>query len=68
MPWYQAMGAHCLIHAGFVGVITQNIYLGIAEFILHFFVDIGKCRGEYTYNQDQFLHMQLKFIYMYFVT
>lgn len=59
-PWYQAMSAHCLIHAGAVWLITGSGVLGVLEFILHFFIDTAKCHGALTVNQDQFAHVACK--------
>jgi hypothetical protein len=63
-PWYQAMTAHCFIHAGFVFLITSNIWLGLAEFVVHFITDIKKCWGNITYNEDQFLHIACKVVWV----
>lgn len=56
VPWYQAMGAHALIHAGFVSVLTGSLHLGLAEFAAHFVIDDLKCRGRIGFNVDQLLH------------
>lgn len=60
VPWYQAMTAHASIHAGAVGLITGNIYLGIAEFVAHFSIDYLKCANKLSFNQDQALHIYCK--------
>lgn len=60
VPWYQALGAHSAIHAGFVGVITGSLFLAICEFILHCRIDDAKCAGKISYNQDQALHIACK--------
>jgi hypothetical protein len=60
VPWYQAMAAHCIIHGGFVGVITGSWVFGIGEAVLHFFIDSDKCAGRLSYNQDQFFHFLCK--------
>ena len=65
VPWYQALAAHSAIHAGFVGVITGNIGLAIAEFIAHAFIDDAKCSSHLTYNQDQALHILCKAIWVW---
>lgn len=44
VPWYQALGAHAAIHGGMVVVITGNVRLGLAEFVLHAGIDDLKCR------------------------
>lgn len=60
VPWWQAMGAHAAIHGGFVGLITGLWWLGVAEFVAHFLLDEGKCRGELTFNEDQVFHILFK--------
>jgi|SRR5271156_5963851 len=63
-PWYQAMVAHCFIHAGFVFIITNNIWIGLVELIAHFITDSAKCKGRINYNQDQFIHIAWKIMYV----
>ena len=60
VPWYQALGAHAIIHGGFVLAITGSLTLGIAETVIHFLIDDAKCRGRISYNTDQFLHVVCK--------
>ncbi len=60
VPWYQALGAHAVIHGGFVLAITGSLTLGIAETTVHFLIDDVKCRGRISYNTDQFLHVACK--------
>ncbi|TCT34618.1 DUF3307 domain-containing protein [Martelella mediterranea] len=60
VPWYQALGAHSAIHAGFVGVITNSVWLGLAEFAAHWVIDYEKSAGRLSFNQDQFLHLFCK--------
>lgn len=60
VPWWQALGAHAAIHAGFVGVITGSAALGAAEFIVHFVTDDLKCRGKIGFNADQAIHVVCK--------
>lgn len=60
VPWYQALGAHSIIHGGFVGVITGSLWLGLAETVVHFLIDDAKCAGRISYNTDQSLHIACK--------
>jgi len=60
IPWWQAMIAHCVIHGGFVGIITGSVLLGIAETVLHFIIDYEKCDGQISYNEDQWMHILCK--------
>ena len=66
VPWYQAMGAHTLIHGGFVYLITGSITLGILEVASHFIIDDLKCTGEIDFNLDQALHVLCKMIWVCF--
>ena len=60
VPWYQAMGAHAAIQAGFVWAITGVWWLGAAEFVAHAIIDDAKCTGHISFNQDQALHVACK--------
>lgn len=60
VPWYQAMSAHCSIHAGFVLALTNSPALAVAEFIIHFVADDAKCKGRISYNMDQAIHVGCK--------
>jgi len=59
-PWYQALGAHCLMHAGAVLLITGLWQLAVLEFIAHWVIDMLKCDGVTSLNQDQALHVLCK--------
>jgi hypothetical protein len=60
VPWAQALGAHALIHAGGVWLITGSLWLALAEFVLHAFIDYSKCYGSIGFNTDQSLHVGCK--------
>jgi len=60
VPWFQAMGAHALIHAAGVGILTGSIWLAALEFVAHGVIDDMKCRGRIGFNADQFLHLTCK--------
>ena len=60
VPWYQALGAHSAIHAGFVGIITGSMLLALCELIMHYRIDDAKCAEKISYNQDQALHIACK--------
>jgi hypothetical protein len=63
VPWWIAMSAHCLIHSGAVMLVTHQIPLAIAEFGLHFCIDVLKCRGETNFELDQLMHVLCKVIW-----
>lgn len=60
VPWYQALGAHALIHAGVVGIVTGSVLLGVAELLCHMLIDDLKCGQRIGYNLDQLLHVACK--------
>lgn len=63
VPWQQALGAHALIHAGFVWAITGLWWLGLAEAVAHCAIDDSKCRGRIDFNDDQSYHLICKVIW-----
>lgn len=62
--WFVCMSTHCLIHAGAVWLITGSALLGAIEFVIHWFIDVAKCEGKTTFNQDQALHVLCKVGYV----
>lgn len=62
--WWYIMSAHCMIHAGFVGLITGIWQLGAVEFVWHFIIDLAKCKGKIGYMTDQTLHILCKVFYV----
>lgn len=63
-PWYQALGAHALIHAGMVWAITGTWWMGAIEFFAHAAIDHAKCDGLIGFNTDQALHIGCKLSYV----
>lgn len=63
VPWWQALSAHALIHAGGVFWITKSLSLTALEFIGHALIDHAKCNGQISYNTDQALHFAMKVFY-----
>ncbi len=62
--WAYLMSAHCLIHAGFVWIITGSVVLALAEFFLHLSIDVAKCEGRTSFITDQWLHILTKVAYV----
>lgn len=60
VPWYWIMLAHAFTHGAGVSFVTGNVWLGVAETIAHFFIDLAKCFGITSINQDQLLHIACK--------
>lgn len=63
VPWFQAMGAHALIHAAGVGAITGSVILSLAEFVSHALIDDLKCAGKLSFNGDQAVHVACKVLW-----
>jgi hypothetical protein len=64
VPWWQALGAHAAIHAGFVLAITGSPSLALVELIVHAVTDDMKCRGRISFNVDQAIHVICKVAYV----
>jgi hypothetical protein len=72
VPWYQALAAHAIIHAGAVWLITGIPALGIAEFACHWSIDAWKSTrvssdpdlNAHAYNVDQLLHVLCKLLWV----
>lgn len=62
--WVYLMSAHCLIHAGFVLLISGVVIFAVAEFILHWLIDVVKCEGKTSFAMDQWLHIASKAVYV----
>ena len=64
--WVYWLTAHSLVHGGTVWIITQNIWLGLAETICHWLIDFGKCKNWYGIHQDQSAHIICKLVWALF--
>lgn len=62
--WVYLMSAHCLIHAGFVWLISGSAILALAEFVSHWIIDALKCEGRTSFAADQWLHIATKGLYV----
>ncbi|MGH8455076.1 MAG: DUF3307 domain-containing protein [Nevskiales bacterium] len=62
--WLHVLSAHAAIHGGFVALITQNLWLGLAEFWAHYIIDYGKSEHWYGFHTDQFLHIACKLVWV----
>jgi hypothetical protein len=60
--WGWCMGAHCMIHAGGVYLITGAWQAAVFEFATHWVIDWTKCHGRISFNQDQVFHLIGKLI------
>lgn len=61
--WYRGLLAHALIQSGMVYVITQSLWLALAELVIHAATDYAKCDGRITSNQDQAVHYACKIVW-----
>lgn len=64
VPFYQALGAHALIHGGFVALITGIWWLGVLEVVAHAVIDDAKCTGKIGFNADQLAHLLCKVVWL----
>ncbi len=70
IPWYHILTAHAIVHAGFVGIVTNNFGIALLEFCAHWLIDYGKSDGWYgknkelAYNIDQALHIACKALWV----
>lgn len=63
VPWYWIMAGHAFTHGAGVALVTGSTALGMAETVLHFFIDWLKCKGHTTIGQDQLLHIDCKLLW-----
>jgi len=67
VPWYQALGAHSVMHGGAVWLLTGAPLLGLAETTAHAAIDDAKCTGRISFNTDQSLHIACKAAWAFIV-
>ncbi len=58
--WPYWLTAHALIHGGVVALVTGRWELGLAEAVLHWLIDFGKCENWYGIHEDQSMHLVCK--------
>lgn len=61
--WKIALPAHAWIQGLAVYLITGSIVLFVVEFLSHTYIDYVRCKGGFTFGQDQAVHLILKVIY-----
>ena len=64
VPYWQAMGAHVIIHGAIVAFVTGIWWLFFAEAAIHWLTDDAKCTGKISYNQDQAIHLACKVLWL----
>jgi hypothetical protein len=71
VPWWYWLTAHSFVHGAMVGVImkwygvAEPIALGfaIAETVVHWLIDWGKCEKLFNIHMDQGLHIICKLLW-----
>jgi hypothetical protein len=66
--WPHLLTAHSLHHGLMVFLVTQKLSLGIAETVVHWLTDFGKCEKWFGFHTDQALHVGVKFLWVYLIT
>lgn len=64
VDWYYWMSAHAITHGFGVGIITGSVWIGLAETILHWLIDWGKCEKLYGLHTDQIAHFACKLVWV----
>ncbi len=68
VPWYYWLTSHAFLHGAAVGVIFRwmnfdwNVVTAVAmaETVIHWFTDYGKCEKWYSLHVDQAIHISCK--------
>ena len=61
--WVWFLSAHAIIHGGLVFMATQSLLIGVLEVVVHWIVDLLKCKKFLTIKTDQYLHIISKVIW-----
>ena len=62
-PWPYWLVGHAFGHGAAVYLVTDSLLLGVAEVVLHTFIDFLKCENKISFHTDQFLHLVCKVLY-----
>jgi len=65
--WHYWLTAHALVHGGAVAIVTGSLGLGIAETVVHWVTDFGKCENWYGIHTDQGIHVGSKVMWWMFL-
>jgi hypothetical protein len=68
VPWFYWLTAHAVLHGAAVGAVVRWFgfdwdtvaVLAVAETLVHWGIDFGKCEGWYGIARDQGLHVACK--------
>jgi len=58
--WIWVLSAHAAIHAGMVWILTGCGWLGLAEFVLHWLIDLFRIEKKISFQTDQLGHLLSK--------
>lgn len=62
--WWHLLTAHAILHGGVVGLITGSVWLGLIEYVLHWWIDLAKNEKKTNLEQDQALHVLCKLLWV----
>ena len=62
--WPWLLSAHACTQGLMVYLITQRISLGLAETVIHWLCDFGKCEKWYGFHADQLIHIISKAVFV----
>lgn len=62
--WPLMLTYHAMIQGFIVYFITNMIFFGVVETIVHWLIDYGKMKGYYNFNQDQAFHILCKCLWV----
>ncbi|HJZ60073.1 MAG TPA: DUF3307 domain-containing protein [Gemmataceae bacterium] len=68
VPWYYWLTAHALLHGLAVGTVVRwfgydwplAVGFALAEFVVHWLIDLAKCEKLFNIHIDQLLHALCK--------
>ena len=66
--WFWILFMHACVHGGMVAYATGYVYLGLAEIVLHMWIDYSKTEGRFgsgpkAHIRDQQLHILCKMLW-----
>jgi hypothetical protein len=67
-PWWLHMGAHGLINAGGVYLVTGSVAASICEAMVHPIIDLLKLRRTIGAVTDQIIHLMCRALYAWYCT
>lgn len=61
--WPWVLTAHAVTHGLGVGIVTGRLGPAVAETVVHWVIDFGKCENWYGFHADQALHLGCKLLW-----